>query len=55
MKVIIAIVALLILELYALHCGVNGLNLNLTVAGISGLGGFGLKEIITRIKSKNDH
>jgi len=47
---VIAILAIGGIELYALSQGINGMILSLSIAVISGLGGFEIKTLLIRNK-----
>ena len=44
MKAIVAIVAIVILEGYAIYSGINGAIFGIAIAAIAGLGGYVLKQ-----------
>jgi len=44
LSTIIAIVGITIIELYALHCGIDGVALSTSVGIIAGLGGYALQK-----------
>lgn len=44
MKTIIAIIAITILEGFALYQGIDGAILGIAIAAVSGLGGYALKK-----------
>jgi len=46
LKVCVAIVALTVLELFALHKGRNGTMLRIIIIAIAGLAGFSIAEFI---------
>jgi hypothetical protein len=50
---IFAIMAIVGLELYALHLGHNGICLTASIACISGLGGYNIKKIKDIFKGNN--
>lgn len=43
-----AIIGLVIIEVYALHQGINGVMMSLVVAGISGIAGFTIPNILKK-------
>ena len=47
-----AIIAITIIECVAITNGIDGRVLILSIAAISGLGGYSLKDILTRINKK---
>lgn len=47
---IVAIVAIVGLEAYALYLGINGVVLGLVVAAVAGLGGYEIKALRERAK-----
>lgn len=50
LEVLSAIVGIIILEVYALSKGINGLVMSLCIAAIAGLGGYKVKEYAKSIK-----
>lgn len=49
---LVAIVAIVILELVALSKGVNGVGLTTSVAGICGAAGFGIGRYVQKFKAE---
>ena len=50
--VLIAILAILVVELFALSKGINGQCLRFSVAAMAGLGGYLTKEIILKVRGR---
>lgn len=54
MKVIIAIAAITVLELFNIRQGLDGYMMVISVTAIAGLGGYHLKDVINQAKNKLD-
>ncbi|MBA7644311.1 hypothetical protein ES703_52053 [subsurface metagenome] len=45
MKTIVAIIAIALIEGFAIYQGINGIMLSVAIAAIAGLGGYQLKKL----------